>query len=157
MINICEIFFLINLWILCISLNYANSNSIYSEMNLNYKSKITALKIAGNQRNRYVLDDLHSIRYQIENYLAAFVAIQSDIIYDFAGIFTQTFYDAKYDNIVFVSKGSINSHDEVFDEYKTIVQSSENSMIRYSVLNIGYVIMTIEQLLGILFHIFKSS
>ena len=63
MINICEIFFLINLWILCISLNYANSNSIYSEMNLNYKSKITALKIAGNQRNRYVLDDLHSIRY----------------------------------------------------------------------------------------------
>ena len=64
--------------------------------------------------------------------------------YHFSDIFTQTFYDAKYDNIVFVTKGGINSDDEVFDEYKTIVQSSENSMIRYSVLNIGYVIMTIE-------------
>ena len=64
--------------------------------------------------------------------------------YHFSDIFTQTFYDAKYDNVVFVTKGSINFHDEVFDEYKTIVQSSENSMIRYSVLNIRYVIMTVE-------------
>ena len=74
----------------------------------------------------------------------ASVAIQTERIYNFSDIFTKTFYDAKYDNVVFVIKAGIDSYDEVFEEYKTIVQSSETSMIRYSVLNIRYLIMTLR-------------
>ena len=51
-IDICGILLLINLWIACISLYYADSNSIYSEKNFDYKSKIAALKIAGNEQNK---------------------------------------------------------------------------------------------------------
>ena len=147
----CERSLLINLWILLINLNFANSNSIESENKPFHKSRIAALKSAGNNGNKSLSNYLQLVKI-------ASVAIQTKRIYNFSDIFTKTFYDTKYDNVVFVTKAGIESYDEVLEEYKTIVQSSETSMIRYSVLNIRYLIMTLRYLsMFAIFYNIKSS
>ena len=148
----CERSLLINLWILLINLNFANSNSIESENKPFHKSRIAALKTAGNNGNKSLSNYLQLVRYKITS-----VAIQTKRIYNFSDIFTKTFYDTKYDNVVFVTKAGIESYDEVLEEYKTIVQSSETSMIRYSVLNIRYLIMTLRYLSVYAILFIKSS
>ena len=115
-----------SLLIIFVILSIASTESQENQINIGQKTTISALKFTG---NLHTTSKVISPPIQFNEFRSR---IFEWIMLLFLDNFIRTFYDTTYDNVVFVSRGSINNSDENLDQYITLMVSAQKLMIKFT-------------------------